>query len=32
MSDVVSEHQAQVWFSHDLDQTNELRAARPYYE
>ena len=30
LADVVSEHQAQVWFSHDLVQTNELRSASPF--
>ena len=29
---VVSEHQAQVWFSHDPVQTTEVRSASPYYE
>ena len=32
LADVVSEHQAQVWFSHDPVQTTELRSASPYYE
>jgi hypothetical protein len=30
LADVVSEHQAQVWFSHDLVQTNELRSVSPF--
>ena len=32
LADVVAERGAQVWFSHDPVQTNELRTARAYYE